>query len=82
MRNPKTCSHGVSWDDECQGCNSVRFQEQCRWLNKNAEKAAAFFESNPGLATDPRVVADLYRTVARLAKIVAAQDNKEGSSNE
>lgn len=78
MRTPKTCSHGVSWDDECQGCNAVRFQEQCRWLNKDAEKAAAFFEQNPGLAADPRVVADLYRTVARLTKIVAAQQQKEG----
>jgi hypothetical protein len=82
MHDPKRCSHGVSWDDECNGCNSVRFQEQCRWLNKDAEKAAAFFEANPGLASDPRVVADLYLTVARLAKIVGSIEHKEGRSND
>ena len=48
-------------------------REQIETLIADAEKAAAFYDAKPGLA-GPQAISDLYRAVARLARLVKLKE--------
>lgn len=76
--NP-TCSHGKRWDEECEGCNAISMGESLKLLTKDCQHVANALEDKPFMASDPRVVIDLFHTVSRLAAILrrAQQHNEQ-----
>lgn len=71
---PKHCGHGIGWDSDCPACDAIWQEDKLRWVIADAEKAARFYEQNPGLV-QPATITDLYNTVTRLAKLVGAGTN-------
>jgi hypothetical protein len=52
--------------------------QSMRWLIRDCEGVAKFLEEQPAMASDPRVVIDLYGTVSRLAKVLCSSVGKSG----
>ena len=46
--------------------------QDLRYLVRDCDRCAKFLEDNPGLQDAPGIVPDLYRTVARLAKLLSS----------
>lgn len=64
----KGCKHGKTWDEPCAECERVWLENVTMpQIARSCERVAQFLEEQPGLATDPRVMIDLYRAVGRLA---------------
>lgn len=76
MKTHDKCSHGKAWTEDCHECAAVWKIEQMRWLIRYADGVVEFLEKSPGMVTDPRIVIDLYRTISRLAKILAVQERQ------
>ncbi len=47
-------------------------KENIRALAHDARKAAVLYEEMPGMALNPKVIADLYRAIARLCDHIDA----------
>lgn len=68
------CSHGKTWKEDCKDCDAVWATRELRSLTRSATMAAEYLDKNPRyVMTDPRVVTDLYRSIARLAKILSSE---------
>lgn len=69
----RTCSHGMRWDEACNDCTQVTLAMEMRDLIRDCEMVAKALTDQPGLASDPSVVIDLYRTIQRLAAVIGRE---------